>query len=260
MKISAVPLVQEKTLNNQKEALAAQPLAPQDSGAIKTSEISSKLLQGAYGILPAKTAKSSVSFGANPIYDVNLRQVVDGVQKLIPANFSELIIKNEGDEWAMLNVQDIWKRLGKTDYADCFADNFIKRKEDKSYFVTELKDAVKELQDRITCLIETTNPKKTKDRDLFEVKLLQASPKIANKAETTSIKGSGEMSLYGAVRQAKEHGFSKVGLLSTNNSFYNKMGFSAVETYEDGAGGWYELPAEKFDEFLDKIAKKYKLN
>ena len=56
------------------------------------------------------------------------------------------------------------------------------------------------------------------------------------------------------VKEAKEHGFESVQLLSANNSFYEHMGFTTMEKYRQN---WYELPSSEFDKFLERIEKKY---
>lgn len=266
IRISDYAKINDKPSGEKLEIKASCGTSPVNSVARKTNTIPSELLKGAYGVIPFKgvstkqKASHSVSFTANPLYKINLKEVAEeGIQRLVPGSFSELVLKDQKDEWALLNVEEMWSKIDKTDYTRCFTDNFIKEKDSRSYFVTEFVDSAKDLQDRITCLIETTNPKTVQNKDLFEIDLLQASPLIANKGNSAPIKGSGELSLYGAVKIAKENGFKKVGLISTNNSFYEKMGFTEIEKVDPVEGSWYELAADKFDDFLAKIAEKYNL-
>lgn len=230
---------------------------------IKLASFPSNLIKGAYGLTCLNSSIDNknrffVPFSANPLYKINLRKVAPQGEKLIPANFSELIIHDFNDEWAMLNVQDIWSKMGDTPYADGIIDRFINPADNAKFYITEICDDTKELWNRITCLLKTTDPLQN-DKSKLEIRLLQASPAIANNPDT-AIKGSGELSLYGAVKLAKENGFKKLELLSTNNSFYEKMGLTAhPEIYNDPEGCYYELAADRFDDFLSRVEKKYNI-
>lgn len=236
----------------------------------KVDSIPSSLLRGAYGVIPFQGIRniqanthSNVSFGANPLYDINLKKIVgEDLIEQIPAKFSQLVLKNEDDTWAMINIEDIWSKIAKTDYTGMITKNFIDaKKPERAYYVVESGDTSKELFDRLTCIMETTNPKTVLNKDYFEVHFLQSHPDIVNKAPG-ALKGSGELSLYGAVRVAKENGFKKVQLFSSNDGFYDKMGFVKTESISDEAGssgGMYELSSDMFDSFLKKIEEKYKL-
>ena len=262
-------------VNNAKNELKAEQssetLQSNSSSVRELNTIPSSLLRGAYGVLPQKKIDAiqnlekpkSVSFSANPLYDINLKKLADNnLYEPLKAKFSQLL-NNDDDAWEMLNVQDVWGRLGSSEYTEMITDNFIKAKNpQRAYYLVETSDSRKELFERATALLETTNPKKL-DKDIFEIHFLQASPALVGK-NAPEIKGSGELSLYGAVKVAKENGFKKVQLFSSNDGFYEKMGFVKAESLypEDKTvsdGGIFELSADMFDDFLVKIENKYKI-
>lgn len=240
-----------------------EPLVPVSQKQM--AEVPSVLLKGAYGVIPFKGQKingtknnAEVSFGANPLLDINLKKLINKQYEFVPAKFSELVIGDNSDQWAMLNLEELWKN--KTELTGSFVTTFFNSKGEESFYLTEIPDSNKELFDRITCLLKTTNPK-VQQKESFDVHILQSSPCIAN-VKNSPIKGSGELSLYAATRLAKENGFKKVRLNSLNDSFYDNMEFKKVEVvYKDeefpNEGGIYELPAELFDEFLERVEKKY---
>ncbi len=269
MKISENKFVSESVKDEKVQQSTTDPISQDRPAGISVNEIPSSLLRGAYGVVPfsgnmqTRPQSKAVPFTANPLYDINLRKLTNDVDyKNIPAKFSELIIGDDIDHSAMKKLKELWKHI--TDYGSTFADNFDKQKAEKSYYLTEVVDDSKSLYDRITCVVETTNPKKSANKDVFDIHLLQASPKLANK-QASEIKGSGELSLYGAVKVAKENEFKKISLISTNDSFYDKMGFEKVDMLDPdesmfNEGGIYELAADKYDDFLNKIEQKYNLS
>ncbi len=237
---------------------------------VKTDTIPSSLLRGAYGVIPFKgstpvkqTNQKKVSFGANPLYDINLKKLVDkDTYKIVPAKFTQLIVDEEKDVDTLVELASDWANKGENDLTQLILRDFLKKKEGKSYFVTEHSDKTKDLWDRTTCLMQTTNPY-SRNKEYLEINLLQSSPELINNSAAIT-KGSGELSLFGAVKLADENDFKKVRLKSCNDSFYEKMGFIRVGEDEmmsiyPNSGGIYELPQEKYDSFLSKISQKYNI-
>lgn len=230
--------------------------------------IPSKFFKGAYGVIPFKAhspdrSSHNISFGTNPLYSIKLKKLI-GPEKYetINAKFSELAADSIDDILAICKVNDNWPRIGKTQYSGLISENFTQGKEpERAHFVIETVDAAKELANRITCLVETTHPTKVLNKDVFKIHFIQASPDIVN-IKPSPIKGSGELSLYGAVRLANENGFKRIQLDSSNDSFYEAMGFKRAGNMYDvcefeNEGGIYRLSSRKFGQFLKKIENKY---
>ena len=92
-----------------------------------------------------------------------------------------------------------------------------------------------------------------RDKSLFAVDYLQAHPNIENK-QSPAIKGSGELMLYGCVKEAKEHGFKKVYISSSNNPFYEHLNL------KPGArNSTFIIDEADYDSFLAKVEQKYEI-
>lgn len=230
----------------------------------------SNFLKGAYGVLPFKTQTfremtNNVPFTSNPLYDINLRKLVGkDTYSLIPAKFSKLIFDSAEDNWAMEDLSAIWKDVDGINYSKIFSREFLSRNDKKNYFVVEIVDGSTDLKDRIKCIIQTVKPQKIADRDNLEVKLLQAEPTIANNVNS-ALRGSGELSLYGAVRLAQENGFKNLKASSSNDSFYEKMGLKKIGKeclYHEysNSGGIFQLSSDRYSAFLKRIEDKYEIN
>ena len=153
----------------------------------------------------------------------------------------------------MEKIGNYWSRKPKeTSYGITVSNNFLWAACDNNFYIIEKSDKSKNTYRKTTCIMETT-PVDSEDKSMFRIFLLQSHPEIARK-QHPKIKGSGELALYGGVKEAKEHGFESVQLLSANNSFYEHMGFTTMEKYRQN---WYELPSSEFDKFLERIEKKY---
>lgn len=198
--------------------------------------------------------RKSISFGEIPIYQINLKQKnKDGQYSFIPACFSKINNKDKEDIVLMEKIGNYWSRKPReTSYGITVSNNFLWAACDNNFYIIEKSDKSKNTYRKTTCIMETT-PVDSEDKSMFRIFLLQSHPEIARK-QHPKIKGSGELALYGGVKEAKEHGFESVQLLSANNSFYEHMGFTPMEKYRQN---WYELPSSEFDKFLERIEKKY---
>ncbi|MCQ2788939.1 MAG: hypothetical protein MJ229_01040 [bacterium] len=216
-------------------------------------EINSSLYQNSSA---TSINKKNTNFGATKLYNVNLKKMINGnMDKFIPAEIIKLDPNDAADKSQISKLFGPWSR---TEYGEDSFANFMHNIEG-NYFVTAIKDKAQELSKKITCFIQTTDAKNAPNKTNYEIVYLQAAPDLKKASE--AIKGSGELSMYNAVKEAKENGFKKVHVLSTNNPFYEHLGFDKKLEIpiEDKEGGVFELPAQKFDEFLNKIAKKYNL-
>lgn len=204
-----------------------------------------------------KSFSPRISFGETPLYNINLKQKnKDGEYNLTPAYFSKIDNKDEDDVVLMKKIGSYWSRKPiETSYGITVSNNFLWSACDNNFYIIEKADDINNIYKKTTCIMETT-PVDSEDKSIFRIYLLQSHPEIARK-QYPKIKGSGELALYGVVKEAQKHGFESVQLLSANNSFYEHMGFTLMENYRQN---WYELPSSKFDKFLKKIEKKYGIN
>lgn len=230
---------------------------------MQTSEISSNLFKGAYGILPSTpaTKTKSVSFSGNPLYKINLKKKKpNGEYETIPALFCQLIKNNRKDKKIIAKLRKSWRN--ETTYGNDISMGFLKYKSNReSYYFTEIIDPEKNPNKKITCIVKSTNPNQPKNKDVFMIEYLQSSPDIAD-VKNPPIKGSGELCLYSLIKIAKQYGFKEVRLSSTKYGFYEEMKFEVIKRYgKDGKiAAEYRLDASNFDSFIERVEKKYNLN
>ncbi len=204
----------------------------------------------------------SGTFGSKEIFPIKLRKNYSSNNyKLVPASFSSISF-NDDDDWrAMDKAFYEWSSpCGQGSYIKNIVDDFETPQAYHSCYITELKDENGDLYDRMTSVMQTTNPN-IKAKDEFEIFYVQSSPDILYSPFQPPVKGAGELAIYGAVRLAKENFFKLVSLLSTNDSFYYQIGFLKSKNNEsDMPTTKFELPCEKYDEFLKRVEDKYSLN
>lgn len=198
-------------------------------------------------------SNTQVNFGATKLDNIKLRQKVsDGTYKLVKANFYELDTKSAEDWGIMGKLCNLWKNC--TTYVKDIADDFFDCDPNSRFFMNEIVDEKK--GNKVTSLMQLSNSK-TKPSKELHIYYLQASPDIANLKSSSPIKGSGELSLYEAVKIAKKDKCKKVVLCSTNDSFYDAMGFKKKK--KGTFFTTYALTKKHFKDFLKKVEQKYDL-
>lgn len=199
---------------------------------------------------------SNPTFGKTILNKVNLRKKAGNTYKFVEGYFSKLNPEDPKDLSLLESIRENWRR--GTSFSNEMIYNFEKYKDSTNLYMTELKNSCLGIKKKVCCLIETTNPKKRKDRNNFEIVYVQSAPAISKDNSKYPIKGAGELSIYGAVKEAKKEGFKKVSLLSIKDSFYEHIGFPQKEVATKDSA-LFTLPQEKYDEFLQRIEKKYNL-
>lgn len=198
-------------------------------------------------------------FGKKLIGNINLRQITkDETYKLVKGTFSELEPRNTADIAQLEGIRANWK--SGSVFSGAIINDFEKAKKSSKVFITELKHNCADIKDKICCLMETTNPEKNPEkRNNFVIKYLQSAPAIADKTILpTPILGAGELSLYEAVKIAKQEGYKRVKLFSVNNSFYEHVGFIKSRRSNERNGTFF-LPDNLYNDFLKKVETKYNL-
>lgn len=199
--------------------------------------------------------KYKPSFGAIKLYNVGLKQLTGkGKHVLVPAVFSKLLSE---DVPMMKNIYPKWgtTKYGKeiiNSYLDKHnaRDNFAYFPPTNSEFYAIMQEGISSKNDKIRALAKIYN-----FRSFFEVQYIQSESKVG---KGNTIKGAGEVLMYGIVKKAKELQKKVVFLISTADEWYQKMGFKKVGY--DPCSSSFELDASKYDEFLKKIEKKYNFN
>lgn len=190
-----------------------------------------------------------VSFTSRHIMDVNLKRRT--TKNPIQAQVRELDFSSQDDR-LMFSLSSMWAR---TLYMESVLKNYFKGGANRFYIVAEgQKDDIK-ASDVKSILFFKDVVKDGKKQCRLE--FLQAAPEIADN-EKSSIRGSGELALYAAVHHAKETGCRQVTLTSTNDEFYDKVGFEMGVKKDYKKAGWpYYLDEKDYDWFLEKVEKKY---
>lgn len=220
----------------------------------KIDEIPSSYLRGSFGII---NNKNSLSFGQKHLYQINLKKrQPTGHYEFIPAYFSKLNPRNEDDRYFMEKLDGFWSPKSDRNMAGDIAEDFFSERKNKenNFYIIEKNDNEYYVDTfcRTTAVVETTNPK-SKNKSKFEIKYLQTNPDILYQ-DTPEIKGSGELMLYGCVKEAKKNGFDMVEIYSSNDSFYEHLGL-----IERPKAHFFTLYPQEYDYFLERIEKKYNL-
>lgn len=224
------------------------------SDKTSVNEIPSSKLQGAYGITP--------SFGQIRLDTVNLKKKTFGKDKFkfVQAAFSELEPKNMEDQEKMFRLQKEWQ---KTRLGDMLTTDFLHNvRPGCKYYILEEMPKNGSKNSKVTNLMELVFPsdKVLAGNEKFKklkIEFVQSAPQIADK-KNAKIRGSGELALYETVKMAKEQNLDAVELFSINNDFYDRMGFEMTRKGSYGTAV-YELPSARFNEFLERVEKKYNL-
>lgn len=195
-------------------------------------------------------------FTSKPLYNVHLKEKdKNGEYNFIPAKFSELETNSIQDKTLMQNIANSWEKT-RFNYAPFINENFKYYGKFRSYYVLELKDE-KNSPETITCIVETKKNNTEDDTKILNLFYIQAHPNIASNKSST-IKGSGEIMLYGVVKKAQENGFKHIKISSVNDEFYEKMGFD--RRIGSDHNPYYWLDDDDFGDFLKRIEKKYGFN
>ena len=208
------------------------------------------------------SVKTSQNFGAVPIYSIKLKKLqYTGNYIPLSAKFSQISYKNQDDFDVIQNAAEKWQVYGDR---DCFigniADDFKAPRSNEAYYITEMVMPKMDLFHRLVSVMEVTNPKWPDKKD-FSIYYLQSAPMIAYAKGKSPVKGAGELAIYGAVKLAKENGFENVKLFSSNNAFYDRIGFPRVRGREVSIFATpYKLKEKDYDRFLSRIEEKYSLN
>lgn len=204
-----------------------------------------------FGVLSADTFEktSQPNFTSRHIMDVNLKR--RSTKKPIEAQVVKLDTSQE-DAKLMLNLLSFW---ADSEYICSIADSYYNDKDFNIYAIAsknKKKLSTKDIKSLFVVKIE--NKKGLKVCDL---EFLQSAPEIADNPKS-SIRGSGEVALYYVVKLAKENDCDRVTVTSTNNSFYENMGFEMVaKKYPYSKITPFYLEKKDYDWFLDRVEDKY---
>lgn len=190
-----------------------------------------------------------VNFTSRHIMDVNLKRRT--TKRPLGAQVAQLNFTPEDDK-LIFNLGCFW---AKTEFIHPITD-FYHKKGKKQFYVIAMgnNSEIKAKDVKSILQIEDTT---IKNKKVCKVDFVQAAPEIADN-EKSSVRGAGEVALYVAVRHAKEEGCKQVVLTSTNNDFYEKIGFEmgAKKDLFSSICPYY-LDEKDFDWFLEKTEKKY---
>lgn len=200
-------------------------------------------------ILNSQQRYSKISFGEKPLYNINLKKRQENDEYVhTSGTFSQIDPNNEDDEQLVTDIKENW---GVSSYSYEIAEEFLHPYMSKNSSFYIVKQDTLTQTNNTTCIASTTNVD-DEDKSIFEIEYIQSSPEIAFEKDS-KIKGSGEIMIYGCVKEAQKYGFEKVAIFSANDSFYKHIGLNKSQN------NWFELPSSKYDEFVERIEKKYKI-
>jgi len=205
---------------------------------------------------------SNINFGARTLYPMNLKKALgNGNYKFLKANFAELSTNSKTDAQCIEDLREAWKSLDhKNNYISDIVNGFTSEmsffvKECK-YFITRLAAKDKPLSQRVATITEV-KPNGT----TLKINFLQSVPKNPKYKDVLKVKGGGELTMLGIIKYAKEQGFKKIELVSTNNPFYAHMGLTKIIPADiiprDEDDITHFLYRHRFDDFIKRTEEKY---
>ncbi len=207
-------------------------------------------MRTAFSPVKQTNTNNKVSFGTNPIYNVNLRKVsADGTERLIPARFSELTLSAE-DFKLLDKIYDNWRKAAEyiDDIYDFYKFSCDCTKNLSKFFVVETLEKCKVASQRVKSIMMLNLPAHGKNN--YNIGLLQSDPRLIG--IDSSIKGNGEMMIYGAAKEALNKGCG-LDVYSSNDSFYTHLGMkkSGLDTSK------FAFDTESLRNFIKRTEEKY---
>lgn len=202
-----------------------------------------------------KNSTTNINFKATPLYKVKLKNLQNGLNEFLDASFSELSQQTIKDLKLVKALSAKWKTAQNVDnYTSTIAGHFHNQENEpyRKFFIVELKNKCLTQFVKTQSIIETTNPD-LMNKSEFAISYLQSASATLNPPK---VKGAGELAMYGAVKVARDSGFEKVTVYSTNDGFYKKIKFGTSEP-ELPIGSMFTLWRKDFNKFLKKVEKKY---
>ena len=193
---------------------------------------------------------SNISFKSTPLYGVKIKKRDEGnTYKNVDAIFSVL---NPDDKNDIKAVRKVGRRWWRTKYTNLIRNDFRFKMLSPylTFYALELKGS-EPLDKRIVSLCEVS--KSPFDYPGCYVNFLQASPE-ALREKNPKYKGSGEVTLYGVVREAKKDHIKHIKLTSNDKSsmFYKHIGFKP-----EGFLGDYALYSQGYKRYISRVENKY---
>lgn len=191
---------------------------------------------------------NKVAFKSRPIFHVNLKQLAGNeTYKTVPALFSEIIKDDKKDEKQFLKILELWK---ESIYCQNIYNNYKKADDLLKVYAVELIEK-NPLCKKVVALISTKNPS-SKD-SYMDLNLIEARPDLQYKNQSRTIKGAGELGMYGIIKlaflnQAKGLSFETTPI---SYKFYDQINI------KDSFERYRFLEKNKMEEFLKSIEEKY---
>ncbi len=182
---------------------------------------------------------SNTSFKSIPIYDVKVKQKVNGEEKFVDATFSELTYS---DIPALRKLPSSWY---KNPYASFVICDLIEGYQGDA-FAIELKGD-EPLERRLLSIAEI---------DENQLTFLQSKPRSKSKVQ---YKGAGAMMMYGIIRQQNEAKTPMFYWTADTNAtgFYNHIGDNLFEVEDKKDFCIYK---NNYPAFLEKMEKEYQFD
>lgn len=195
------------------------------------------------------------TFGTKPILPAKIKGKTGN---LIRVTFSMLDPNKTNDLQAIREIASNWIVPHKsTNYANNIANFFQMKNNNIKFFCIELSNKTKKLNNKIKSIIVTSNPDDI-NKELLEIHILQSSPDIIMNPQEPYYKGAGISAIYGIVKLALIKGFKKINLISTNDSFYEHIGFKSIKNTDPSEKiNFFELEKDKFITFIKNYEEKY---
>lgn len=204
--------------------------------------------------------RNNITFGAKTLYPIKIKKAIKGGYRRVKANFAELSTRSETDKKYIQEIQQAWQLAKSRDnYIGDIACSFRNDANlydipEYKYFITRLASKNGKMSKKIASIIAIKLDNKKRN---IILEYIQSASQVKRKSAVPQVKGAGELAILGLIKYAKEHGFRKIVLNSTNDDFYDKLGFKKIINKYAIDDPDYKLTFGKFEPFIRKISEKY---
>lgn len=191
---------------------------------------------------------SKINFKSTPVNIVHLKNAKNSPVKAV---FSEL---EKDDTKIVTNLVPLWGE--KARYIDPISYSFLGNKVDdphRFFSLDLLEGNLKNLSEKIVGIAKLKFLPDSK----LKIAAIQARPDcIYSDKSTRNFKGIGENFLSEIFALSKKFNIKNVGLISTNDDFYNNTFFKAGINYHE-FDGFFQIPDKSFDKYINYVKNKY---
>lgn len=207
--------------------------------------------------------QTNINFGAKTLYPMMIKKAVKNGYRLVKADFAELSVRSKKDKQCIDELKKAWRfSSSENNYIHDIAQKFYDDAGFKTsplyrYFVVRLASGKKKMSQKIASIMAV----KIEPKELLFLDYIQSASQVKHNSNVPKVKGAGELGILGLIKLAKGSLLKRLCLSSTNDTFYDKLGFKFNYEHIQSvlSSATHSLPKRKYNSFIEKTEKKYNI-